>query len=257
MSRQSLYVGPDWIMYAGPDGYEHSEMLSPAILLGAPGEPLACRFGSSELSSSCLLHPAGVWSAVSASPLIVIYLDPMSRAGRTIQCTTGTPKGSAQILEGLQDYPTDFEKIRSAAFSPREASMFVDTLRAGIESIGDRRTEDDRIRLVAGLLSADPVGRLNLKQLASTAGLSAEHLRHLFKQQTGITLSKYKTWRQLHVMFCQVVSTKGPVYDWDTHETLQSAGFYDDSHGYRTISQYFGPQRTMADKELRLINCLG
>ena len=75
--------------------------------------------------------------------------------------------------------------------------------------------------------------------------------------QTGITLSKYKAWRQVHAMFCHIVSTQGPVYDWHTHEALQSAGVYDDAHGYRTISQYFGPRRSMAEQDLLLINCLG
>ena len=254
--KQSLYIGPDWIMYAGPDGYEHSQMLSPAILLGAPGKPLLCQFSDGELSASCLLHPAGVWSSVSPAPFIVIYLDPLSTSGRTIQYGCGAPKRSAQALDRLPDYAAIFARISNADLSARDATLFMEALRTSIEVTGGRRMEDARLECVAGMLSENPVGRLDLKRLASRVGLSSEHLRHLFKQQTGITLSKYKTWNQLHVMFCHIVRTQGPIYNWDTHETLQSAGFYDDAHGYRTLSRYFGPQRSMADKALLLVNCL-
>lgn len=256
MPTQSLYIGPDWIMYAGPDGYERSQMLSAAILLGEPGKPLLCQFSGGELSASCLLHPAGMWSTVSAAPFIVIYLDPMSTSGRKIQCGSGSPRSSAQVLERLPNYAEDFDRICRADFSAHDATLFTAALRTGIEATGARQMEDPRLECVARALSENPVGRLDLKRLAGMVGFSADYLRHLFKQQTGITLSKYKTWNQLHVMLCQIVRTQGPIYNWNTHESLQSAGFYDDSHGYRTIAQYFGPQRSMADKKLLLVNCL-
>lgn len=257
MLKQSLYVGPDWAMYVGPEGYERAEMLAPGIILGGTGEPLVCNWGSSESLSACLLHPAGVWSSVSASPYAVIYLDPFSTAGRMVQFAADSPSPMSPLLDHLKDYPLAFSSICGATFSAEEAAHFIGEVRAGMSELGIRKAEDHRIRLVAKALSENPVGRLDLKWLAGMVCLSAERLRHLFKQQTGMTLSKYKVWCQLHAMFCHIVSTQGPVYDWRIHEALQFAGFYDDAHGYRTLSQYFGPQSSMAERDLMLINCLG
>ncbi|WP_447590868.1 hypothetical protein [Aquipseudomonas campi] len=257
MSKQFLYVGPDWIMYAGPGGYEYSEMLSPAILLSRQSEPIVCQAASGEqLKSSCLLHPAGEWSSVSASSLVVIYLDPLSAPARTIQLASSSPLVCPQLIERQQDYSTDYDHLFTEEASSDDATRFISALRAAISATADHRSEDERIRHVANELTQNPVGRLDLKRLAGIVGLSAERLRHLFKQQIGMTLSKYKAWRQVHSMFCHMVSEQGPVYDWNTHQALQSAGFYDDSHGYRTITQYFGSQRSMEETDLLLINCI-
>lgn len=257
MSKQFLYVGPDWIMYAGPGGYEYSEMLSPAVLLSKQSEPIVCQASRGEpLTSACLLHPAGQWSSVSASSLIIIYLDPTSAPARTIQLASALPMACPQIIEHLPAYSPDYEHLLSESATSEDAARFISILRTEIDATSAVRPEDERIRRVASELSENPVGRLDLKKLAGIAGLSAERLRHLFKQQTGMTLSKYKIWRQVHSMFCHMVSEQGPIYDWHTHNALQSAGFYDDSHGYRTITQFFGSQRSMAEIDLHLVNCL-
>ncbi|PJI47829.1 MAG: hypothetical protein CTR55_17475 [Pseudomonas sp.] len=258
MSKQALYVGPDWILYAGPGGYDHSEMLAPAILLGGPEDVLTCclREGE-ELSSICLLHPAGIWSSVVATRTIVIYLDPLSAAGQAIQHRPCTLKEAPQIHNRLLECNPGFEGVFSARLAPADIRTLVSTVKAVVAVKNESQLEDERLKLVAQELSKNPVGRLDLSSLAAVCGLSSERLRHLFKRQVGMTLSKYKTWQQLHAMFRHLVSTQGPAYDWKPHEAFLSAGFYDDSHGYRTIFQYFGTQRSDGDEELLLVNCLG
>lgn len=256
MHKQSLYVGTDWLIYAGLNGYEYSEMLSPAVLLGAADGPLVCQWTDGIVTSSCLLHPAGVWSSLKAPTFILIYFEPVSAAGSTLQRFLGAPSELRPLLKYLGDHPQTIAKIMDATFTSSEATHLIEKVRIGLEKLLGVKPEDPRVRRVAEALSENPAGRLDLKCLAKIANLSTNRLRHLFKMQTGTTLSKYKSWRQIHTMLCHLVKTRGSIYDWRTQGALQSAGFYDDSHGYRTISQYFGPRSSMYDLDLILINCL-
>jgi len=254
---QSLYVGVDWMIYAGPDGYERSEMLAPALLLAEPGKYIHCSIeGGSGCCSPCVLHPAGKWSNASADSIVIIYFDPLSSAGRSIQSAgANATSASAALIESIPNRQL-FNDLKSGAVSSGRAVNFISEVSDALSGTIRLPEIDSRVVTVAQALGIHSSGRLDLAKLSALTTTSPERLRHLFKHQVRITLSKYKAWKQLHSMIRNVVESSSGKFEWKTTPAIQQAGFYDDAHGYRTLSQYFGSRESLTDSELYLVNCI-
>ncbi|MBD2838827.1 helix-turn-helix transcriptional regulator [Pseudomonas sp. JM0905a] len=255
--HQSLFVGADWLLYAGYDGYQHSEMLAPAVLIAQPGHTIMCHIdGQVEITSAGLLHQAGKWSYANAVGFVILYFDPVSDVGRQIQSVENGGCPFDISLNGVGWEEVYFQRLLEGQVSAAEAAQLVDLIRRAIVSTHQIAELDRRLMSASQQLTANPAGRLNLKSLASANQLSPERLRHLFKQQIGMTLSKYKSWRQLHDMCLHLAESYGRSFQWNTSDAIKHAGFYDDAHGLRTLSHYFGPRSSMTETPIHLINCL-
>lgn len=244
-------------MYVGPDGFHHSEMLSPSLLIAKPGCTVSCYpDGSSDVTAKTILHSACLWSRATVSSLIIIYFDPLSDTARIIQSVTlGVGLRTLDLIpnELLENH---YLSLESGEVTPESVLSLIDDLKATVSRLRVLSTLDARILAVAAALTNKPMGRLNLNWLSALVKLSAVRLRQLFKAQIGMTLSKYKAWQQLHGMFRCLALKEERYFDWGSREATQNAGFYDDAHGYRTMSQYFGPRDSLTTADLRLINCI-
>ncbi|MDD0841456.1 hypothetical protein [Pseudomonas sp. Gutcm_11s] len=243
------------MIYAGPGGFERSEMLAPALLLAEPGASISCHFdGGREVSSPCIKHPAGKWSTATATNIVIVYFDPLSFAGRAIQ-TYSDNSEARSIPFATSIYEEYFHQLISGNINAREVIALVQKLGEDLTKGVKPPHLDRRVAIVANDLAENSAGRLDLKRLSALISTSPERLRHLFKSQVNMTLSKYKSWRQLYTMSCHILRTCGGEYDWTTSPALQQAGFYDDAHGYRTLSQYFGARASLTELHLNLVDC--
>ena len=93
---------------------------------------------------------------------------------------------------------------------------------------------DNRIMQSLELIESLPLAEIKLATLAQAAHLSPDRFRHLFKENTGSTVSQYArttaVWRALSMLTGSRTIT----------EASHLAGFHDVSHFYHVYSDMFG-----------------
>jgi len=94
--------------------------------------------------------------------------------------------------------------------------------------------EDKRIRNVIDIITLHRGQGLNLSQLSSTAFLSPSRLTHLFKQQTGISISQFLVWWRVRAAI-EMFSRDGTLT-----EAAHASGFVDLAHMSKTFRRLFG-----------------
>jgi methylphosphotriester-DNA--protein-cysteine methyltransferase len=103
---------------------------------------------------------------------------------------------------------------------------------------------DARVRRALALLDASPEEPPSLTELAAEVGVSATRLRHLFKAQVGVPVSRYALWMRLRTAIVRAMSGASMT------EAAYAAGFADAAHFTRTCKQMFGlPPSTFAPVE--------
>jgi AraC-like DNA-binding protein len=73
-----------------------------------------------------------------------------------------------------------------------------------------------------------------LSQLARAVGLSESRLRHLFREQVGMSLQTYRLWQRLFLVL-RLSKTHASLT-----EAVHSAGFADSAHFTRVFKAGFG-----------------
>lgn len=102
-------------------------------------------------------------------------------------------------------------------------------------NIGHRRAYiDERIKKVVTYIREYPFDNLPIEQLAEKSNLSVPRLIHLFKQQTGVPIRKYRQWRRLFEVARGVANNKSI-----TRAAVDS-GFNDSPHFCKTFKEMFG-----------------
>jgi AraC-like DNA-binding protein len=96
------------------------------------------------------------------------------------------------------------------------------------------RTVDPRVRQTLRGLHAEPTARRSLAELAAAVYLSESRLGHLFKEETGVPLRRYKVWVAMGAAMRAIA--RG--------ETLTTAaldaGFSSSAHFSATYREMFG-----------------
>jgi AraC-like DNA-binding protein len=77
--------------------------------------------------------------------------------------------------------------------------------------------------------------RMPLATLANVAHLSPGRLSHLFREQTGLPVSKFILWERMKAAIDLVVRQ-----DADLTQAAHAAGFYDSAHFSRCFKEWFG-----------------
>ena len=73
-------------------------------------------------------------------------------------------------------------------------------------------------------------GRADPAVMAGELGLSAEHVRKLFRQQVGMTLSSYPSWVRLYQVAANACDAQHSGPPHNASELVSAGGFYDASH---------------------------
>ena len=118
---------------------------------------------------------------------------------------------------------------------------------AGVEPDGHswREASDGRLRQVLNALD-DPGPPAPLAQLAAQAGVSPSRLTHLFTEQIGVPIRRYRLWRRLQI--AAIEAAHGANLTVAAH----AAGFADSAHLTRTFRSMFGLAPSDLLREVRV-----
>ena len=98
---------------------------------------------------------------------------------------------------------------------------------------------DQRVRIVTGLIENNIDRPWPAERLAHTVGLSPTHLRRLFRQETGVSLSQYS--KQLRMTeACRLLQTTL----LSVKQVAAKAGAGDVSHFIRSFEKTYGMSPT-------------
>lgn len=235
----AVYVGPGWLLYASRAlKFDLSESAAPCALVGRPDRNLNLTLSdSSHLCGPLLLHAAGVWSAMEASPGAVLYLDPLTPAGAALQRSCAgavVPSSASDALTGLA---ARLEALYQGGVEPNDLDALVERWTREL-LVSTACAIDPRLLHLRDWLIDHREGRVDVAAMARLVGLSADHLRQLFRRQLDMNLSSYMAWLRLFSMsalLCETVPRSRPP---DTVTLMQAAGYYDASHASRAMRRY-------------------
>lgn len=110
-----------------------------------------------------------------------------------------------------------------------------------------------RVEQVLHLIHALPLREVRLETLARQVHLSASRLRHLFREQTGCSLSHYARWASVWRAATLWVNGAEPWTD-----IAHQAGFCDLAHLDRAFNEVFGlnPSTVTDPRHVTLIRCV-
>ncbi|WP_374356114.1 hypothetical protein [Chitinimonas sp.] len=255
--EQSVYIGRDWIVYAGPGGFERSEMLAPCLILGPAGASLRITAdGGQAVAAPALLHAASVWSAAEGNGLVILYFDPVSPAGVMVQGALRQARLLAwEAAAALLPDRGLFDALCVGRATPGSVQQWVAQCVAVLASTLAPGEVDARMIEIARRLDGEFAGRLDLAALSRAVNLSPDHVRQRFKKQVGITLSRYKAWRQVVAMLASASQLSDDSRPEQRRQAALQAGFYDEPHGYKMLRRYFGRYRALFSRPLQIVSC--
>jgi len=104
---------------------------------------------------------------------------------------------------------------------------------------------DQRVRIVTGLIAENLDRPLQAEKLAQTVGISPTHLRRLFRQETGASLSQYS--KQLRMTeACRLLQTTL----LSVKQVAAKAGAGDVSHFVRSFEKTYGLSPTRYRRQI-------
>jgi AraC-like DNA-binding protein len=238
-----VYLGRDWLMYADPAlRFNLSQNVAPALVLGPDNAPatLTLRDGG-EVRSSAFLHAGGAWSCMSgSSAMAFLYADPLSAVGAGLQrCALAgvVPWPDAGLM---RRHGVALAALCSAGVPAAQVGRWVAAVLAEVLApSGGPAQLDPRLAGLRERLHQRGEGRADPAAVAGELGLSAEHVRKLFRQQVGMTLSSYQSWVRLYQVAVGACEAQQRGLAHSATELVGAGGFYDASHASRAIRRYF------------------
>ena len=245
----SLYLGRDWLLYVDSSAaYKASEMLAPCLLLAQPGQRLDVRLERGvAVESAAIVHAPNLVSSEASSRhgAAFLYLDPLSDAGHAMAHGCGRDGVQAWRLPADCAWsPEWFDALVAGVADRADVTRWVEHAQRALAALvcGGTRV-DRRLHAVASAVGADAAGRLSIAQRASQVHWSDEHLRKVFRECVGLTLSRYQMWCRIHRMVssaCAHANGARATLDASMRAMLEEAGFYDMPHGNRALRRYLG-----------------
>jgi AraC-like DNA-binding protein len=170
--------------------------------------------------------------------------------------------GLEPVVRGKPYVILDFERFAhlqpmiSTALAGNSSAEEIKALtRAAVEAVtGDipvERVCDIRVEQARRILNELPLEDVRLSAIATQLHLSPSRLRHLFKEKTGSTISRYARWQA--VWRAILLWKQGCTMT----EIAHGAGFYDLAHFDRAFVEVFGvnPLAAADPRYIRLIRC--
>lgn len=200
-----------------------------ALFRGSDDEPWTSYGGA--LITPDVPHGFGAPGKIVAN----LLFEPESRAGRALLKRYSSPgihrlpqTQVAELVAPLRDaYFADTDDAELIALAKRVISVFAEVQDGG--SPADRRV----LRII------DYIRRhldepIRLEELAGEVGLSPSRLRHLFVEQTGVSIKAFVLWERLN----RALSLGFSGESWT--EAAHAANFADLAHFTRTCRKMFG-----------------
>jgi AraC-like DNA-binding protein len=237
MSKLYIWQNRGFFMGRLPDIAEH-RLGSAALCVGIDkpfrvleSESHAWRESRGVLVPPGCLHEIQVGGAIMA----ILFIEPESADYLAIQ--SAMRDGEWQCLYGLADEDAVLVALRDAWERQPDA--------ATIQSLLDRLIPppnpearhpplDSRIQRVIRQMKDDVTHSYSMTELAESVNLSPTRLVHLFKDEVGVPIRRFRQWHRMRVAAALIA--KG---DTLTDAAL-GAGFADSSHFSRAFRNMFG-----------------
>ena len=98
----------------------------------------------------------------------------------------------------------------------------------------DEEKFDPRIRKVVEIIKAEPSASYSMEELAEVVSLSPTRFIHLFKEQTGVPIRRFRQWVRMKTVITYVAGGKSLT------DAALDAGFTDSAHFSRAFRNMFG-----------------
>lgn len=173
--------------------------------------------------------------SIPGPKVAVLYLDPQSDLAASLERWLGA--------DDIRELPDDIMRshrvafrdlLESAALGLFEGEQACAALIASFTEEAPRPNVHWRVRRAMERLDAQLDKPPTLEELADGIGISPSRLRHTFKEQTGLPISRYVLWMRLRAALLHALEGATMA------ESAQEAGFSDAAHFTRTCRQMFG-----------------
>jgi AraC-like DNA-binding protein len=149
--------------------------------------PLTVTVGDERIvTRTALIPPRLTHHLAVAGRLVSCYLDPASERSASCRQRCTEFRGPVGIDHEARDALLTVPRDDAAATGWLDAAA-----PAALHPI------DARIEMAAKLIRDDPAVSVPAQDLAATAGLSESRFLHLFRQETGSSLRRYRLWSRL------------------------------------------------------------
>lgn len=200
-----------------------------ALFRGSDAEPWTSYAGA--LITPDVPHGFGAPGKIVAN----LLFEPESRAGRALLKRYSSPgvhrlpqAQVAELVAPLRDaYFADADDSELIALAKHAISVF-----AEVEDGGS--PPDPRVLRVIDYIRRHLDEPIRLEELAGEVGLSPSRLRHLFVEQTGVSIKAFVLWERLNIALSLGFSGES----WT--KAAHAANFADSAHFTRTCRKMFG-----------------
>lgn len=216
----TIYLWPDSLVLAGHLPANRTHRHVPASLLCSLDNPFALEVDGQWRHTRAALVAPEVPQALDpeGNRMLVIHLEPDALPWRVLRPLLKGSSSCDLVAVASEPYASLLDGVSLCT-----ARALLEELVAGFSSAAVEPL-DQRIVRVITLLRENLPERLDVNVLAEQIGLSASRLRHLFSEQTDVTLRRFL----LHLKMRKVFSHWRPGISLT--ELAGEAGFYDQPH---------------------------
>lgn len=233
-------LGPLWrldagrTLFVGPLFYNAPHQHGAPVYLSSLGGPFGLRLGDRWIACEAAMVPAGVVHELrlDGAPVMVLYAEPEAGGPGALARLVADAEERDGAVVGRSATKAFARELHERSDGHAFAGDALDDLLAFGRS-GARREVDPRVAAVARLLdrSNRPPA---LEKLSHIAALSPSRLQHLFKEEIGVPLRRYRTWSRMRRAIGEVVA--GANFTTAAH----AAGFADQAHFAHHFRATFG-----------------
>ena len=222
----SVWLWPGQALYAGP-----SLNLAPhsgsvwCLAVGIDGPlSVASRHGTARDANSVLIPPRLTHQlSCHGTGLVSCYLEPTSDRADSSRHKFGEWCGELGVGH------VDEERLHFTPTDNESASHWLDLAAPA----ADRRI-DPRIAQATSRIRSDPAATIPASELAEEAGLSESRFLHLFRDELGTSLRRYRLWTRLTHAGTAIAAGE------NLTEAAMKAGFASPSHLADRFKRTFG-----------------
>jgi len=185
----SVWLWPGQALYAGPSLNLAPHSGSVWCLAVGVDRPLTVVTpnGTTRDAHTVLIPPRLTHQLIChGGPLVSCYLAPTSNRAQSCR------KSFNRWIDGIGVHHADEARLGFAPDDDQSARRWLDLAAPTAE-----RVIDPRIAFAAHRIRADPATTLSACQLSAEAGLSESRFLHLFRDEVGTSLRRYRLWVRL------------------------------------------------------------